>query len=336
MKPPLMSVLMPVYNTERYLVEAIDSILGQTLTDFEFIIIDDGSTDSSRDIVQSYDDPRIRYYVNAENSGISATLNKGIKLASTNLIARMDADDISYPTRLSEQYRYMTANPDCGLLSCWVRIIDEDKQVIGFDKPEAGSHFYNIAFISPIYHPTVVYRKDAVKRIGGYQEQYAEDFALFWALSRHYKMHNLPEVLLDYRITRQSLHKVLRKEEYDMAHKAQALSHMRYYMGESFQIKESHLACLSNDFQPLLRENSVDSVIECLNTLQAINQKIFTNENVNLDLQTVKVAALYKREHILAFFAQHMPSPLNYLLLLKTGSWRLIKGLFNSKGNVLN
>jgi glycosyltransferase involved in cell wall biosynthesis len=334
MKPPLMTVLMPVFNTERYLAEAIDSILNQTLSDFEFIIIDDGSTDSSPAIVQSYADSRIRYYRNPENSGISATLNWGIELATTNLIARMDADDISYPARLSEQYRYMTAHPDCALLACWVRIIDEDKQVIGFDKPESGSHFYNIAFISPVYHPTVVYRRDAVLQVGGYQEKYAEDYALFWALSRKYRMHNLPQVLLDYRITRQSLHKVLRRDEYEQAHKAQVLSHLRYYMGESFQIRDSHLACLTNDFWPLLQENSVDSIIECLNTLQAINQKILSDDNVNLDRETVSVAALYKRDHILTFFAIHLPSPLNYLLLFKTGSWRLIKKLILSGESV--
>lgn len=322
MKPPLLTVLMPVFNTERYLAEAIDSILGQTFTDFEFIIIDDGSTDSSPALVESFTDPRIRFFRNTTNQGISATLNAGIEHASTNLIARMDADDRSYPTRLHDQYRYMTANPDCGLVSSWVRIIDEDRQVIGFDKPESGSHFYNMPFISSVYHPTVMYRKDAVLQVGGYEEQYAEDFALFWALSRQYKLHNLPEVLLDYRITRQSLHRVLRKEEYERAHKAQVLKHLRYYMGESFRIKDSHLACLSNDFQPLLEEKSVGSVLDCLRTLRVVSQQILRDQNVNLNVETVQVAALFKRKHILDYFTRHLPTPLNYLLLLRTGSWR--------------
>src|SRR5690242_19294735 len=97
MQNPLVTVLMPVYNAEKYLAEAIDSILQQTLTNFEFIIIDDGSSDRSISIIQSYNDPRIRFIRNEQNMGISKTLNRGIEMAAAELIARMDADDISYP-----------------------------------------------------------------------------------------------------------------------------------------------------------------------------------------------------------------------------------------------
>jgi len=107
MAKPLVTVLMPVYNAERFLSEAMDSILNQTLINFEFLIIDDGSHDSSLKIIRSYDDPRIRLVQNEKNLGISATLNKGINLASADLIARMDADDISYPERLQKQYDYL-------------------------------------------------------------------------------------------------------------------------------------------------------------------------------------------------------------------------------------
>src|SRR5690242_1454586 len=112
----LLTVLMPVYNAERFLREAIDSILAQSLQQFEFLIIDDGSTDSSVDIIRSYTDSRIRFIQNERNLGISATLNKGIELSKTELIARMDADDISYPTRLEKQYQYFLTHPDCALL----------------------------------------------------------------------------------------------------------------------------------------------------------------------------------------------------------------------------
>src|SRR5215212_7675082 len=100
---PALSVLMPVYNAEKFLREAIDSILSQSFTDFEFIIINDGSTDSSCDIIRSYEDKRIVFVENEKNLGITATLNKGIKLAACELIARMDSDDISYPERLQKQ-----------------------------------------------------------------------------------------------------------------------------------------------------------------------------------------------------------------------------------------
>ena len=117
MQKPLVTVLMPVYNGEKYLREAMDSILKQTLTNFEFLIIDDGSKDSSVKIINSYNDPRIKLVKNEINLGISKTLNRGIELASAELIARMDADDISYPSRLQKQYDYFTNNPECALLS---------------------------------------------------------------------------------------------------------------------------------------------------------------------------------------------------------------------------
>ena len=98
-----LSVLMPVYNAEKFLAEAIDSILQQSFSDFEFIIIDDCSTDSSVAIIESYKDVRIRLYRNDSNSGISYSLNRGIELATTELIARMDADDVSYPQRMQIQ-----------------------------------------------------------------------------------------------------------------------------------------------------------------------------------------------------------------------------------------
>src|SRR5688572_29034662 len=123
MSIPRITVLMPVYNAASFLREAIESILQQTFRDFEFLIIDDGSTDESIAIVQAYKDPRIRFLQNDANVGIAATLNRGIEMASCELIARMDADDISYPTRLQKQYDYMTLNPMCALLSTACRVV---------------------------------------------------------------------------------------------------------------------------------------------------------------------------------------------------------------------
>ena len=123
---PRITVLMPVYNAERHLREAIDSILAQSFKPFEFLIIDDGSTDRSASIIASYRDERIRFFRNETNLGISATLNKGIALSSCELIARMDADDISHPQRLQKQFGFMKRNPACALLSTWARVVNED------------------------------------------------------------------------------------------------------------------------------------------------------------------------------------------------------------------
>ena len=115
---PLITVLMPVYNGAKYLNEAIDSILNQTFSDFELLIIDDGSTDQSIDLIKAYNDPRIKLIVNKKNIGQSATLNKGLELARGKYIARMDQDDISMPERLKKQMGFMDEYPKFAVPGC--------------------------------------------------------------------------------------------------------------------------------------------------------------------------------------------------------------------------
>ena len=112
---PGVSVVMPAYNAAKYIKEAIDSILAQTYRDFEFIIVNDGSTDNTKEIILSYSDPRIVYIENEQNSGICVTLNKGLDAAKGRYIVRMDSDDIALPQRLEVQVRYMDANPVVGV-----------------------------------------------------------------------------------------------------------------------------------------------------------------------------------------------------------------------------
>src|SRR5437868_2907435 len=122
---------MTVYNSEEYLREAIESILGQTFTDFEFIIIDDGSTDRSADIVNSYSDTRIRFLSNSSNLGLVASLNEGIERARGEYIARMDCDDVSLPERLAKQVTFMDSRPELAASGTWAKEIDEEGNVIG-------------------------------------------------------------------------------------------------------------------------------------------------------------------------------------------------------------
>ena len=149
---PLITVLMPVFNADKYLNIAIDSILSQTFSNFEFLIIDDGSTDKSVEIIQAYTDSRIRFIQNVSNQGISATLNKGISLSTTELIARMDADDICYPERLENQYNFFMADPECALLSTSVREISKDGIPLRINNYTKEYYYYNLTFICWIYH----------------------------------------------------------------------------------------------------------------------------------------------------------------------------------------
>jgi len=325
------SVLMPVYNADRFLADAINSILNQTFRDFEFLIIDDCSTDNSVEIIKSYNDSRIRFYQNETNLGISPTLNKGIELAATELIARMDSDDVSYPDRLQKQYDFILANPDGALYSCWTRVVGQDNQFIRQDDFNSLYYYYNLTFICWIYHSTIIFRKTAVQEVGMYNVPYAEDFELFWQLSRKYKIYNLGEVLLDYRITDQSLHLVLRKTEYDKAEKEQLLRNFRYYAGSDYTIPESYINCLQHNFQPLLAEHDVSKIIGCVRELEFLSQCILNKENVNRVPAAIEAAAFFKRKFIIDFFAENLSPAKGILLLVRLGEVSTLRRKIKNK-----
>ncbi len=319
-----LTVLMPVYNSARFLPEAMDSILNQTFADFEFIIIDDCSTDTSAYIIQSYADSRIRFFRNDTNLGISRTLNRGIELADTDFIARMDADDISYPDRLEKQYHYLQEHPDCHLVSSSVRVISEENEFVRQDIFESGYYYYNLTFICWIYHPTVMYTRKAVVEAGMYTVPFSEDFELFWQISRTCRLYNLPEVLLDYRVTGQSLHQVLKKKEYAEAQREQLLRNLRYYAGSDYTVPDSYLECMQHNFQPLLAEGKTESIIDCIRQLDLISQCILQKENVNRDPAAIREAAGYKRNFIINFFARQLPPYRGVMLLLRLRCFNIL------------
>ncbi len=203
------TVLMPVYNGAQFLKDAIESVLNQSFSDFEFLIINDGSTDNSREIIESFTDQRIRL-INQENLGLAATLNKGVALAKSDLIARIDSDDNCRPDRLSKQYSLFAKKPDLVLVGSNIRYIDEN----GNDKGKSISPSSHQAITklltrgNYIYHPTVMFKKDAVLAAGGYDERigcYFEDYALWLKLSTIGKFEILPQCLVDYRVHANSI-----------------------------------------------------------------------------------------------------------------------------------
>lgn len=318
---PRLTVLMPVYNAEPFLREAINSILEQSFRPFEFLIIDDGSTDRSAEIVASYRDPRIRFVRNRRNIGITATLNKGIGLAACQLIARMDADDISHPQRLQKQYSYMARNPHCALLSTWARVISEDKKFVRLERYRTDFYYYNLTFECWMYHPTIVFRKSAVEQLGMYSMPYSEDYDLFWKLSVHFPIANLAEALVDYRITSTSLNMVSRKEEYERANVQNVLRNIRYYMGEDFQISHSSLELLRHNFKPIAANYSLRTVLRTLGILDRVTGKILKKENVNRDVKSIRRARYFKRKFILNELARSLPLFQSVTLLVRTQAW---------------
>jgi glycosyltransferase involved in cell wall biosynthesis len=204
------SVILPVYNAELYIEEAVNSILSQTFTDFELIIIDDGSTDSSLELLSKLAalDARIRL-VSRENKGLIATLNEAISLAKSDYIARMDADDIALPTRLAKQLEFLQSNPKVAVLGTCYRYIDVQGNV-GAKRNTFISHaditasFY---FCNPIAHPSVMVNYRLLGNDYCYLEQYKtiEDLELWSRLSSKYQLANLAEVLLHYRVLNSSI-----------------------------------------------------------------------------------------------------------------------------------
>jgi glycosyltransferase involved in cell wall biosynthesis len=198
---PKVSVLMPVHNAGAFLREAVESILHQTFSDFEFIIINDGSTDASESIILSFSDPRIVYLSNSRNRGLVQSLNRGLDLARGEYIARMDADDISLPERLQKQVYFMDEHPEVAVCGTAYRYFgDADRVRIQPSDPSVS--FTCLASTPPVGHPTTVIRKKVLNRHRiRYEErfQYAADYALWIRISQIGAIVSLPETLLLYR-----------------------------------------------------------------------------------------------------------------------------------------
>jgi hypothetical protein len=196
---------MSVFNGGEYLAEAIDSILNQTFRDFEFVIVDDGSTDATADILSTYAnrDGRIRV-IRHDNKGRAVSLNIGIKLAKAGYIARMDADDIALPGRLQAQVEFMERHPDVGLLGGAVELINTQGRVLKVVRPPLEDSEIRSLMLdnNPIWHPTVVMRKEVVLASGGYRKALldADDYDLWLRMSERSQLANLGEPILQYRI----------------------------------------------------------------------------------------------------------------------------------------
>ncbi|MEZ4985668.1 MAG: glycosyltransferase [Saprospiraceae bacterium] len=211
------TVLMSVYNGEKFLQAAIDSILAQTFSDFEFLIIDDGSTDNSVSIIQTYQDHRIRLVLNDVNKGLTPTLNIGLGLAKGRYIARMDADDIAHPSRLQRQYEYLQSHPKTVLVGTNSDIINLDGKVTGhwsFPQKDEELRVW-LLFRSVFVHSAAMFKKEVILP-DGYDTSFAtaQDYGLWVNLAKKGKIANLPQTLLQYRkhgnaISTRSLHNQL-------------------------------------------------------------------------------------------------------------------------------
>ncbi len=205
---PVCSVVMPTYNDSRHLAVAIESILDQNFRDFEFVIVDDCSTDKTFEILEQYRclDTRIKIVRNAENLGVARSLNKAIALTQSPFIARMDGDDISLPTRLEKQLDYMQTHPAVGVLGTQSIFIDEQgrySEQFTWSKPTSHNLLvWHLLYTCPFCHPSVMMRADAFRQTKGYDPAYSnEDMQLWTQMMQVTQLANLDEVLVHYRMS---------------------------------------------------------------------------------------------------------------------------------------
>jgi glycosyltransferase involved in cell wall biosynthesis len=242
---PLISVILPLYNAEKYIEESVRSILNQSFANFEFIIIDDGSTDNSAERIKRFSDSRI-IFISQPNQGMAATLNNGIAMAKGEYLARQDADDISYPKRFEKQVKYLDQHPECALLGTWARIIPDVKFEERAHRHPSDNLLIKqfLLFDNPFVHSSVMIRKSYLQKTGFYdisKSSLIQDYDLWSRIARHYQVANIPEILVDYRevtsgISQTTVNAMKRVME-------QSVENMQYYLGSPSPALEeiSHL-----------------------------------------------------------------------------------------------
>jgi len=198
-----LSVIMPAFNAGKYISASIESILNQTFTDFELLIVDDGSTDDTVSKIKSFKDKRINI-ISQKNSGVSASRNKAIRLAKGEYIAMHDADDISYPERFDTQIRFLRKNPEIGLVGCTLEAVDKDDSFMYYINLLTHPDDLKLAEIlsNQIGQGAVMLRSELLKQYGHYDVglKYAEDADLWRRLSHHTKLANIKTPLYRYRV----------------------------------------------------------------------------------------------------------------------------------------
>ncbi|MFA6490145.1 MAG: glycosyltransferase [Candidatus Micrarchaeia archaeon] len=206
MKNPLVSVVMPVYNSEKYLRETIESVLGQDFPDFEFVIVEDCPTDGSPAIIGEYakKDRRIVRVRNRKNLGISESRNRGIGAARGKYIMNMDHDDISMPGRMRMQAEYLKRHPGVGIVGSGVIAIDGGGKTIGRrELPETDAEIRKaLPLYAPFSHPSTMVRASAYATTGGYDREFepADDYELYFRIGRKFKFANIGKPLLKHRL----------------------------------------------------------------------------------------------------------------------------------------
>lgn len=297
---PLISAIITVYNTEKYIGDAVKSILNQTFTDFELIIINDASTDGTLEILQSFEDKRIVLINNETNQGIPKNCNTALKIAKGEFIAKMDADDIAHPKRFERQLAFFKANPDVVICGSWAQIFDADDVLIRtpvtHDEIKAGLLFLNVMF-----NPVVMFKSSLFKEFGFYYNEafpVLEDYTLWMDSIDTVKLANVPEILLKYRVHNNNI-SVFKKSNQDMLndyhHKIYARFFQKLDMTYDHKDLVRHRQIGLKQFIEI-DENELNKCLNWLSKLWAANKKInYINQNELRNVIIANVLYLLKK-----------------------------------------
>ena len=286
-KTPLISVVMGCYNSSEFISEAIDSILTQTIDDFEFIIIDDCSKDNTVEIIKSYNDPRIILVQNAQNMGLGYSLNLGVSMSKGKYIARMDADDISLPERFEKQVDYLVKNPDYLVLaSACIQFISENgiikkKGLISKQLTMEGIRAH-VLFGVPFIHPTVMFNAELLyEHKLNYNASFkkAQDYELWSRIVWNYKVANIKEPTLLYRISNSQASVSCRDEQINYS-KSIWKNVLRIALQNEVEEKQIRLHYLSTESIQL---NSDEQLLEVLNWKLYLYNKSLHNNYIDSD-----------------------------------------------------
>ena len=220
-KMPKVTVILPVYNGERYLREAIDSVLAQTFSDFELWVFNDGSTDGTVAIVDSYSDPRVKRVDNPQNMGLVATLNRAFAMVESPYIARMDDDDLWHPKKLELQVALLESRPDVGVCGTSIHKFGDTDSVCIFPE-ESDALKVGLLFYCMMSHPSVVYRRSMLQETGlTYRQDFfpAEDYKMWVDVLKHSKIYNLQEPLVEYRQHESQICRERKEEQVELERK---------------------------------------------------------------------------------------------------------------------
>lgn len=295
---PLVSILLPVYNCEKYLASSVESILNQSFSDFELIIVNDGSTDNTLQIIKTFTDHRI-VLVDQMNQGLAKALNNGIKLSRGKYIARQDADDLSYKERLLKQVNYLDTHAHVGLVGTWARIVNEEGSDTGrthLHATENCSLKFDLCFDNPFVHSSVMFRREVIEQVGVYDpsiHSLIQDFEYWHRISKKFEIGNVNEVLLDYREISSSISRTT--ESFSSVVAEQAAKNIVIYLPEALKNYGIILAQLYHDtINSSINTTTFNILMQCLDTLyQRINSTNACN-NLEPKVRQYKFAIRYK------------------------------------------